>query len=82
MGVQLPRVPLRFGAEVESGSVRRGEQNSTTHFVSTTPTLRWRSPISVATPDPTFDGHFRVSELWYRFDATSGLEVEVIGLSG
>lgn len=81
-GSELPTVPLRFGAEVESGSVRRGAQNSTTHFVSTTPTLRWNSRVSVATPDPTFDGQFRVSELWYRFDVTRGLEVEVIGVSG
>lgn len=78
-GSELPRVPLRFGAEVESGSVRRRAQTSTAHVVSNALTLRWNSRISLATPDPTFDGPFQVVELWYRFDVVSGAKLEFIG---
>jgi hypothetical protein len=78
-GSELPRVPLRFGLEVESGSVRRRGQSSTAHVVSSALSLRWNSRVSLTTSDPTFDGHYLVVELWYRFDPAGSVKVEFIG---
>jgi hypothetical protein len=78
-GSELPVMPLRFGAEADWGSLRRGAQSSTAHVVSTESSLRWHSRISLTTPDPAFGGQFEIVELWYRFDAVRGLKVELIG---
>ena len=78
-GSGMPTVPLQFGADVVSGSVRRGAESRTAHVVSTVPSLRWNSRISLTTPEPSFDGHFQIVELWYRLTLANGLRVELIG---
>jgi hypothetical protein len=70
------KVHLRFGAEIESGSVRRRAQSLTAHCVTGARGLRWGSRIDLTTLDACFDGTFNVGEIWYRFDAASGLKVE------
>src|SRR5690606_34645551 len=77
-GASLPAIPLRFGAEMESGSVHRTAQAWTAHGVCGALELRLNSQIDVTTHDPAFDGQFRVIELWHRFDASSGGTVEFI----
>lgn len=76
LGSSRPSVPLRFGAEVESGSVRRRAQGLTAQCTTSARGLLLGSRIDLTTFDPEFDGTFEVVEIWYRFDATDGLRVE------
>ncbi len=70
--------PLRFGVEIESGSVRRTRRGSTARCMSATPGLRRGSWVDLTTHDPPFDGFFQVVELWHRFDAVGGYRVEFV----
>ena len=73
-----PAVPLRFGVEIESGTVRRNRRGSRARCISATPGLRWGSWVDLTTHDPPFDGSLHVVELWYRFDAVRGFSVEFV----
>ena len=71
-------VPLHVGAELLSGSVRRSADGVTARCVVATVELRYGSRVTLITGDPEFDGQFRVTEVWHRFDTASGLRVEFL----
>ena len=73
-----PAVPLRFGVEIESGTVRRNRRGWRARCTSATPGLRWGSWVDLTTHDPLFDGSLHVVELRYRFDAVRGFNVEFV----
>lgn len=75
-----PAMHMRFGSDIEWGSVRRDRDSSTARCVSIAPHLRWGSRIDLRTGDANFDGSFRVVELWYRFDTSRGFSVEFVAL--
>ena len=73
-----PAVSLRTGRELLSGSVRRTADATTAHCLATTVNLRRGSPVTLLAADPDFSGDYRVTEVWYRFDAVDGLRVEFV----
>jgi hypothetical protein len=73
-----PATPLRFGVEVESGTVYRNRRGSTARCVSSTPGLLVDGWVDLTTHDPAFDGSFQMVEAWYRFDAGRGFSVEFV----
>jgi hypothetical protein len=73
-----PAASLRTGMELLSGSVRRTAGATTAHCLATTVGLRCGSPVTLLADDPDFTGDYRVTEVWYRFDAAHGLRVEFV----
>ena len=73
--------PLAFGREILSGSVRRRSTGLVARCVTSAVWLRCGSRVLLSTPDPEFDGEFRVRELWARFDAAQGVRVEFVAAS-
>lgn len=70
-------MPLRIGADLVSGSVRRGTEGASARGV-TTVQLRYGSRIRLLSDEAEFEGLFQVTELWSRFDAQRGLRVEFV----
>jgi hypothetical protein len=70
--------PLAFGAEILSGSVRSRSTGLVARCVTSAVGLRCGSRVLLSTPDPEFDGEFRVRELWLRFDPEQGVRTEFV----
>ncbi|QBR91099.1 hypothetical protein [Nocardioides euryhalodurans] len=71
-------VTLTFGAEIQSGSVRRRAGGTIARCRATAPGLRHGSRITLATPGRGADADLEVVEIWHRFDAAHGLWVELV----
>lgn len=71
-------IPLHFGAELDSASVRREAGGSTARCVSSALGLRCNSRVELSTQNPTLDGRFQIVEIWYRVDSSTGVKVEFI----
>ena len=70
-------MPLRIGADLVSGAVRRGTEGATVRGVSTVQ-LHRGSRVRLLSEDAEVGGPFQVTELWSRFDTERGLRVEFI----
>jgi hypothetical protein len=78
--VRASPLSLRFGHEIQTGSVRRRADGSTAHCVVGAERLSLATPVTLVTQTPDFDGPFEIVELWHRFDLTDGLRVEFVAV--